>query len=290
MCVLCTDTFSRSDILKRHFQKCSVRRGNPTGASHLSNPAAHLKKSTAAAQKAAAAAASAAAAQGPTSQPGGQQSNNHTPASSSGVQPSPYATSMPGSSMPTTSTSLPAMNSMPFANGSNENKPPMGQQEHGGNANWPLHNGRQMMYAPSNTASPAQGEHHVENDWNQFLPPTGNENYMGQMYGYGHPHGDVKNESHESGQNGYYMPSTSLGADGMFDPLLNQSNSTHENPMRLKMECATDFYSFRNRSKVKQMILFTKRASSWTTSDTFSSCTQYVKVATPGCISLLSTS
>lgn len=45
MCVLCRDTFSRSDILKRHFQKCSVRRGNPTGASHLSAQA-HLKKST----------------------------------------------------------------------------------------------------------------------------------------------------------------------------------------------------------------------------------------------------
>ncbi|KAL5351014.1 hypothetical protein ACLOAV_004588 [Pseudogymnoascus australis] len=40
LCVLCRDTFSRSDILKRHFQKCSIRRGNPTGASHLS----HVKK------------------------------------------------------------------------------------------------------------------------------------------------------------------------------------------------------------------------------------------------------
>lgn len=45
MCVLCRDTFSRSDILKRHFQKCSIRRGNPTGASHLSHAHAHLKKS-----------------------------------------------------------------------------------------------------------------------------------------------------------------------------------------------------------------------------------------------------
>src|ERR1700712_1837577 len=45
MCVLCRDTFSRSDILKRHFQKCSIRRGNPTGASHLSHAQAHLKKS-----------------------------------------------------------------------------------------------------------------------------------------------------------------------------------------------------------------------------------------------------
>ena len=44
MCVLCRDTFSRSDILKRHFLKCSVRRGNPTGATHLSHPQAHVKK------------------------------------------------------------------------------------------------------------------------------------------------------------------------------------------------------------------------------------------------------
>ncbi|KAJ4414621.1 hypothetical protein N0V82_007804 [Gnomoniopsis sp. IMI 355080] len=53
MCVLCRDTFSRSDILKRHFQKCSIRRGNPTGVSHLSHPAAHVKKSQQAAAKAA---------------------------------------------------------------------------------------------------------------------------------------------------------------------------------------------------------------------------------------------
>ncbi|KAM3562069.1 hypothetical protein ARSEF4850_002917 [Beauveria asiatica] len=37
-CVLCDDTFSRSDILKRHYQNCSARRGNPTRASHLSHP------------------------------------------------------------------------------------------------------------------------------------------------------------------------------------------------------------------------------------------------------------
>jgi hypothetical protein len=46
MCVLCRDTFSRSDILKRHFQKCSIRRGNPQGVSHLSHPQAHVKKGT----------------------------------------------------------------------------------------------------------------------------------------------------------------------------------------------------------------------------------------------------
>lgn len=48
MCVLCKDTFSRSDILKRHFQKCSLRRGNPTGISHLSHPHAHRKNAQAA--------------------------------------------------------------------------------------------------------------------------------------------------------------------------------------------------------------------------------------------------
>ena len=35
VCGLCNDTFSRSDILKRHFVKCSSRRGNPTGQNHL---------------------------------------------------------------------------------------------------------------------------------------------------------------------------------------------------------------------------------------------------------------
>ncbi|PWI64960.1 hypothetical protein PCL_08411 [Purpureocillium lilacinum] len=46
ICVLCRGTFSRSDILKRHFQKCSIRRGNPTGASQPSRPQAHVTKNT----------------------------------------------------------------------------------------------------------------------------------------------------------------------------------------------------------------------------------------------------
>ncbi|KAM5449259.1 hypothetical protein McanCB56680_003294 [Microsporum canis] len=40
VCALCRDSFTRSDVLKRHFQKCSLRRGNPTGARHLSHPQA----------------------------------------------------------------------------------------------------------------------------------------------------------------------------------------------------------------------------------------------------------
>ena len=51
MCILCKDTFSRSDILKRHFQKCSIRRGNPTGATHLSYSHSHLRKTQNGAKK-----------------------------------------------------------------------------------------------------------------------------------------------------------------------------------------------------------------------------------------------
>ena len=41
--MLCHDNFSRSDILKRHFQKCSLRRGNPTGENHLAYSRANKK-------------------------------------------------------------------------------------------------------------------------------------------------------------------------------------------------------------------------------------------------------
>lgn len=51
-CGLCRDTFSRSDILKRHFQKCSVRRGNPTGENHLSHSRATKKSKLEAAAEA----------------------------------------------------------------------------------------------------------------------------------------------------------------------------------------------------------------------------------------------
>jgi len=211
----------------------------------LSNPAAHLKKSQAAAQKAAAAAANAHRNNSP------QTAN--TPTSSSAVQPSPYTTtSMAGSSMPATTASLPAMASMPFANGQNDMKPAPGQQMQGSqaqagidqnsNTNWGLHNARnnQLMYN-SNNASPAQGGHHVENDWNSFLPPTSDNNYMGQMYGYEQAHPEVKNEAHEGGSNGYYMPSTSLGADGTLGPPQWHFNPTHENSLHSKVERLIDF-------------------------------------------------
>ncbi|KAK4243258.1 hypothetical protein C7999DRAFT_18373 [Corynascus novoguineensis] len=42
MCVLYKSPFARSDVLKRHFKKCASTRGNPTGATHLSNLEAYL--------------------------------------------------------------------------------------------------------------------------------------------------------------------------------------------------------------------------------------------------------
>ncbi|KAK3940954.1 hypothetical protein QBC46DRAFT_228470, partial [Diplogelasinospora grovesii] len=48
MCVLCRVTFSRSNILKRYFIKCSICRGNPTSTNHLSHPQVHVKKNAAA--------------------------------------------------------------------------------------------------------------------------------------------------------------------------------------------------------------------------------------------------
>ncbi|KAF2430916.1 hypothetical protein EJ08DRAFT_713877 [Tothia fuscella] len=43
-CKLCKDTFSRSDILKRHFQKCSIRRGVPADTDHLEGSRAHQQR------------------------------------------------------------------------------------------------------------------------------------------------------------------------------------------------------------------------------------------------------
>ena len=44
-CSLCEETFCRSDILKRHFTKCSVRRGNPHGLTHLTHARASARNS-----------------------------------------------------------------------------------------------------------------------------------------------------------------------------------------------------------------------------------------------------
>ncbi|RMZ75696.1 hypothetical protein DV738_g5344, partial [Chaetothyriales sp. CBS 135597] len=229
MCVLCNDTFSRSDILKRHFQKCSVRRGNPTGASHLSNPAAHLKKSQAAAAKAAANAAG-------NASPGGAS----TPVSG-GIPASAYTTtSMPQSSIPATA---PGQQAPSIAYGINSSQldiqrqqqsqglpsnPQAGPLDQNSGNQWGIQNAReqQMIYSQNHgqhygIQPPESDEkrnipagHHMGDDWNQMFPAGGNEHYINPMFsGYGQSHGDVKPEGHEGQSNGYYIPPTSLGAD-----------------------------------------------------------------------------
>ena len=42
-CGWCEKTFSRSDSVKRHHRDCSMRSGNPTGATHLSNSQSHSR-------------------------------------------------------------------------------------------------------------------------------------------------------------------------------------------------------------------------------------------------------
>jgi len=230
---LCNDTFSRSDILKRHFQKCSIRRGNPTGASHLSNPAAHLKKTQQQAAKAAAAASPA---------------NPGTPSTNS-MPSAPFTSaSMPSTSLPSTSANLPTSQSMQYAvPGTSQHDMQRGPDQQMGNTNaqggmeqnsnpaWQLHNaarGNQLMYNSTSTPdhyginagnnddkrNVMPGAHHMGDDWNQMFPAGHAENYMNPMFaGYDQGQQEVKKEfdGHAGNTNGYYMPPSSLGNDGI---------------------------------------------------------------------------
>jgi hypothetical protein len=260
MCVLCNDTFSRSDILKRHFQKCSVRRGNPTGASHLSNPAAHLKKSQAAAAKAAANAAASAGAPTPPTVA--------TPVSA-GLPGGPYtSTSMASNNVPTTaggppptsmsySMSTPAQAEMQRPNSTSQMQ---NNQDPNGNNQWAMHNARnqQMMYHQGQNPSDhfamqnqgneekrvAMPNAHMDEGWGQMFPPGTNEQYMNPVFsGYDQSQQDVKHEAHEAGQNGYYIPPTSLGAnpDGTHGPLLWNLSITHDTSLQSKSSRLIDF-------------------------------------------------
>ena len=88
-CGLCEDTFSRSDILKRHFQKCSVRRGNPTGANHLTHSRANKKGKSNSLVELSIPATSASASAGAVSSAQPSQGSNQTPSSTPTIQ-SPF--------------------------------------------------------------------------------------------------------------------------------------------------------------------------------------------------------
>ena len=227
MCVLCKDTFSRSDILKRHFQKCSIRRGNPTGASHLSNPAAHIKKHQAAQQKAAAEAAAAAA-------------NSGTTTPNSGVNGTYPNTSGPMPNQPTYSEGQPMPYSIAGGAPGNMHRPGGEEQFHqsstsGGWNQFSSAKHNPMLY--QSTASPdhfavnashaddkragmpAPG-HHPGEEWHTMFPAGQNDGYMNTMFSTTLPptydsmnaHSEVKKDfdAHDGPPNPYYA----MGADG----------------------------------------------------------------------------
>jgi hypothetical protein len=234
MCVLCRDTFSRSDILKRHFQKCSVRRGNPAGLSHLSSPAAHLKKSQAGNAKS-----------GPD-----QGSTASTPTTASLVNGGFPSTAMGVGSAPGSATHFseapPMSYNMPTAPAGSMQRPASdqsfasnSQSSVGPNPNgtWSMQKPNPMLFH-SNPASPDQFGLAANNtdDKRNVLPnshqqsgeewlyhPGANDGYMNPIFstnmgpGYEHPHNGVKKEydHHDGNGNEYYLPSTSLGADGL---------------------------------------------------------------------------
>ncbi|KIX02380.1 uncharacterized protein Z518_08321 [Rhinocladiella mackenziei CBS 650.93] len=254
MCVLCNDTFSRSDILKRHFQKCSVRRGNPTGASHLSNPAAHIKKNQQAAAKAATASPASAT----------------TPSSAVMANPPFTTAAMPSTSAPTTSAPAPGMAYAMQSNGQGDMQR-QGQQMQPGSGpggmdpnasnSWSMHNPRnsQMMYHSTSTPpdhfgmQPGGGDdkrnvmpgpHHMGGDeWNHMFQPGGNEGYMNPMFGgYDQSQSDVKKDFEtQGGSNGYYIPSTSLGADGTLGPPLWNLHASQQDLFQDKVNALLTF-------------------------------------------------
>jgi hypothetical protein len=84
----------------------------------------------------------------------------------------------------------------------------------------------------------------MENDWNHMFPSGGNEGYMNPMFGgYEQSQNDVKKdfESHEGGSNGYYIPSTSLGADGTLGTPLWNLHASQQDLFKSKVNALLTF-------------------------------------------------
>ena len=136
-------------------------------------------------------------------------------------------------------------------------RPPSNQPMQGDpNANnqWAMHNARnpQMMYHQNSSSddfddkrNPMPNAHPMGDEWNQMFPPGTNEQYINPMFSnYHQGQNDVKNEHHEGGSNGYYIPPTSLGADGSSGPLpslWSNLGTSEEDPLQLKADRLVDF-------------------------------------------------
>lgn len=129
------------------------------------------------------------------------------------------------------------------------------------NNSWSMHNPRsnQMMYHSTSTPpdhfgmqpgggddkrSVMPGPHHMGDEWNHMFPSGGNEGYMNPMFGgYDQSQNDVKKdyETHEGGSNGYYIPSTSLGADGTLGPPLWNLHASQQDLFQAKVNSLLTF-------------------------------------------------
>lgn len=250
MCVLCKDTFSRSDILKRHFQKCSIRRGNPTGATHLSHPQAHLKRSQ---QQAAAAAAA------NPPKPLQDEVSNPVP-HSNGVMGTQFDGAVNGNGMATgrpgyteqqplgfTMQSVNGMNRGPgddafsagqahartsWMAGPKQNPYLMqpGVDAHGQQltVDRPLEQVKPPVYHDHKPVMPGPHSHHPGVDWNSMFQHGSSDGYINPVFphsmaaGQEPIHAPVDHDRKfypastgpESGMNGLYLASTTLSGDG----------------------------------------------------------------------------
>lgn len=141
-----------------------------------------------------------------------------------------------------------------------QGQPGPGGMDPNANNSWSMHNarGNQMMY--QSTSGPDHfgmqsaggedkrnampGQHHMGEEWGHMFQPGGNEGYMNPMFsGYDQQQGDVKKdfESHEGGSNGYYIPSTSLGADGTLGPPLWNLHASQQDWFQAKVNALLTF-------------------------------------------------
>ena len=265
MCVLCRDTFSRSDILKRHFQKCSVRRGNPTGASHLSNPAAHLKKSQAAANEeskpkiespingANPSSAINGASLPQNARNTGTLSSNSSNFSDPPANPFSTAATTP-SGMHRSASHQKFGGQNPVGSASNGTWAPMQQTARSGNPAM-YHSASASPHPFGLTATNAEERKPtmsttsgVGEEWNQMFQPGENQDYifatsMSGGYDTLQAQIDPKKEFDQGAgaSNNYYIAPTSLGADGTLGPLPWNLDAIQEDPLQLKGDRLVDF-------------------------------------------------
>ncbi|MCJ1479814.1 hypothetical protein MMC13_008500 [Lambiella insularis] len=254
MCVLCNDTFSRSDILKRHFQKCSVRRGNPEGVSHLSHPHAHRQKQPATSKT--------------TSDPAQESQNgahgSYTGGTGSNSTPVTNAYSE-ASSVPYTQAPV---NGLHRANSDDVYQ----TESSTANGGWfskqnqvlyqsapvsPEHFNMDLSSEGHSKSSSASGKssmtaHHAgDADWNSPFYPVAGDSYMNPMfptslatsYDTVSAQSEVKKEiDHQDGtMNGLYIGSTSFGADGTLGPTPWNSDMLQDDPLQTKADRLVDF-------------------------------------------------